>query len=413
MNETFETQFFADNRARLREQLPDGLPIVLTANGLLQRSADTTFSFQQDSSFWYFTGITEPDILLVMYGGTEYLVVPGRSANREAFDGAVDHDMLKRVSGVGFVFDEQQGWEKLSVLTRRSKTMGVLEPAPPYIDAYGMYTNPARRRLTRRLLALKPGLLLEDIRPVVAQMRMVKQPPELAAIRRAIDITCDGLQVVTLPANLKHYRYEYEIEADLNRAFRRTGGAGHAFAPIVSGGKRACTFHNVSNQAPLHKGDLVVIDVGAEYSHYAADMTRTVALCEPTKRQQAVYDAVLDAQRYGISLLKPGAIFRECEAEVRKRVGEHLMALGLTKDTEDKSIARYYPHMPHYLGLDVHDVGDYSRPLEPGMVMTMEPGIYIPEESIGIRIEDDIVITEDGHEIMSKAVPTVLFPDNA
>lgn len=385
------------------------IPIVLTANGLLQRSADTTFPFQQDKSFWYFTGINEPDIILVMDGAAEYLIVPGRSASREAFDGAIDRDDLAKLSGINKIYDEQEGWEKLALLVRKSKAMGVMEPSASYIDAYGMFTNPARKRLARRLLKLKPGLLLEDLRPAVASMRMVKQPPELAVIRQAIDVTAKGLNVVTLPANLRHYKHEYEIEADLNRAFRRTGASGHAFAPIVASGKRGVTLHHVSNDGPIAKSDLIVIDVGAEVEQYAADITRTVIAGEPSARQQQVFDAVFDVQQYALGLLKPGATMKEYEAQVQEYLGGKLIELGLIKAIEQSAIRRYFPHATsHFLGLDVHDAGDYSKPLEPGVVLTCEPGIYIPEEGIGVRIEDDVLITAKGNEVLSKGIPSKL-----
>ena len=405
---TFDTHFFANNRYKLRE-VAGSVPIVLTANGLLQRSADTTFPYQQDKSFWYLTGINEPDVVMVMDGAAEYLIVPGRSSNREAFDGSIDRDALSKISGITKVYDEQEGWEKLAILVRKTKAMGMMEPAASYIDTYGMFTNPARKRLAGRLLKLKPGLLLEDLRPTVASMRMIKQEPELAAIREAIDVTAKGLNIVTLPTNLRHYRHEYEIEADLSRAFRRTGAGGHAFAPIVASGKRGVTLHSVSNDGAIAKNDLIVIDVGAEVRQYAADITRTVIAGEPSKRQQQVFDAVHDVQLYALSLLKPGAIMKDYEAEVQQYLGGKLIELGLIKTAEPAAIRAYFPHASsHFLGLDVHDAGDYSRPLEPGVVLTCEPGIYIPEEGIGVRIEDDVLITEDGHDVLSSQIPSQL-----
>lgn len=307
---SFDVAFFLGNRERLRAESGTDAPIIISGNGLLQKSADTTYPFQQDSSFWYLTGIEEPDILLVMDGSNDYLIVPGRSANREAFDGAIDRDMLMRVSGIGKVYDETEGWERLTRLVRKRASVATPEAAPPYIDAYGMYTNPARRRLTRRLLKLAPGLEMLDLRPTLAAMRMVKQPPELAAIREAIEVTAAGLNVVTLPTNMKHYKYEYEIEADLSRMFRRSGAGGHAFAPIVASGKRGCTLHNVTNNGKIGRNELIVIDVGAEVGHYAADITRTVCKGEPTERQRQVFDAVADVQRYALSQACPGPAAR-------------------------------------------------------------------------------------------------------
>jgi Xaa-Pro aminopeptidase len=413
MQTDFTSEFFVANRRRLRELAATNAPIVLTANGLLQRNSDNVFAFRQDSNFWYLTGIEEPDVLLVMTDSGEYLIVPGRSASREAFDGAIDHAELSQVSGVKNVFDEQAGWEKLTQLLRKHNSIATAEAAPAYIEPYGMYTNPARRRLRRRLLQLRPEVEVIDLRPTLAAMRMVKQPPELAVIRRAVDVTLAGLQEITQPDNLTRYKYEYEIEADLSRAFRRTGAGGQAFTPIVAGGPRANTFHYLANDAPLKRNELVVMDVGAEYCHYAADITRTIALSKPTARQQAVFDAVLDVQQFGIGLLKPGMTFRESEQQMRAYMGKQLKKLGLIETEDKEQVAKYFPYSSHYMGLDVHDVGDADRPMEPGMVLTKEPGIHILEEGIGIRIEDDILITETGYEVLSAALPAKLFHGSA
>jgi Xaa-Pro aminopeptidase len=160
--------------------------------------------------------------------------------------------------------------------------------------------------------------------------------------------------------------------------------------------------HNVANNAKLLSGELIVCDVGAEVSHYAADLTRTVVRGKPTDRQMAVYEAVLASQQYALSLLKPGIKLRTYEHKVARFVGQQLKSLGLIKTLDHDSIRKYFPHATsHFMGLNVHDVGDYEKPLQPGVVITCEPGIYIPEEGIGVRLEDDILITADGHNVMS------------
>ena len=237
-------------------------------------------------------------------------------------------------------------------------------------------------------------------------MRMIKQPPELRAIQAAIDITADSLQDAFKSAKLEKYAFEYELEAEIGYGFRRRGAAGHAFEPIVAGGKKACTLHNVSNDAKLTRGELIVADVGAEVEHYAADITRTVAISSPTARQQAVYDAVLDAQRFAFGLLKPGMDFGDYREQTDRFIGEKLRELGLIKRVTDANTRRYYPHsISHFLGLNVHDSGDYRQPLTAGAVLTVEPGIYIPEEGIGVRIEDDVLITASGIKILSDKLP--------
>jgi Xaa-Pro aminopeptidase len=241
-------------------------------------------------------------------------------------------------------------------------------------------------------------------------MRMIKQPAELAAMQAAIDITISTIKEALRPAKLKKYAFEYEIEAELTRGFRRRGANGHSFEPIVAGGKRACTLHNVANDNPLAANELVIIDSGAEVEHYAADITRTINLGTPSRRQRLVHAAVLEVQRFALGLLGPGVLLKEYEQQVHHFMGEKLRELGLIKTITHKNIRAFYPHgTSHFIGLNVHDAGDYDRPLEPGVVVSCEPGIYIPKEGIGVRIEDDILITKTGNKILSDKLPRDLL----
>lgn len=182
------------------------------------------------------------------------------------------------------------------------------------------------------------------------------------------------------------------------------GATGHAFEPIVAGGKRACTLHNVSNNAPLRSGELIVCDVGAEVSHYAADLTRTVSRGKATQRQKDVHQAVGEVQSFALGLLRPGTRMQTYENKVAKYLGGQLKQLGLITSLKTDDIRKYYPHATsHFMGLNVHDVGDYSLPLKPNTVLTCEPGIYIPAEGIGVRIEDDVLITSGGNQVLSAA----------
>jgi Xaa-Pro aminopeptidase len=276
---------------------------------------------------------------------------------------------------------------------------------PAYIEQYGMYTNPARAQLLARLKGLRADMSVVDISRTLSRLRMVKQSEEIAAIQAAIDITAVGIEEVLTAAKSGTFQHEYEVEARLTAAFR-TRRSGHAFEPIVAAGKRACTLHNVSNEGPIGPSELVVMDVGAEVEHYAADITRTVCFGTASTRQQAVYDSVLDVQKYAMGLLKPGITLHDYERQVEKYMGEKLMQLGLIETNDHDSVRRYFPHATsHFLGLNVHDAGDYEIPLQAGMVLTVEPGIYIPEESIGVRIEDDVLMEETGIKVLSDALP--------
>lgn len=340
----------------------------------------------------------------------EYLVVPARSASREAFDGAVDHEPLKRRSGIQAVLDDKSGWEQLGGRLKKVKHVATLAVPPVYVEQYGMYTNPARSALVARLQSYNGRLEMLDLHQHLARSRMIKQPEELAAMQAAIDVTASTMKEVLRPAKLRKYAYEYEIEAELTRGFRRRGADGHSFEPIVAGGKRACTLHNVANSSALSADELVIIDTGAEVEHYAADITRTISLRTPSRRQRAVHAAVLEVQRFALGLLGPGVVLKDYEQQVRHYMGEKLRELGLIKTITHDNIRRFYPHgTSHFIGLNVHDVGEYDRPLEPGVVISCEPGIYIPQEGIGIRIEDDILITAKGNEVLTAKLPRELL----
>jgi Xaa-Pro aminopeptidase len=402
MKSRFTSDFFAANRQRLRELFTGTAPIVVAANGLLQRGMDSTYAFSQDANFWYLTGIEEPDIVLVIDRDKEYLIVPKRSASREAFDGTIEVEPLISRSGVRKVYDDHEGWELLGARLSKVKHAATLAVPLPYVEQYGMYTNPARAALVERLKEHNPELELLDLNQHLARLRMIKQAPELEAIQAAIDITIATLKEVSRPAKLAGYAHEYEIEADISRGFRRRGATGHAFEPIVAGGERACTLHNVANNAALSADELVLLDTGAEVEHYAADITRTLSLRQPSRRQQAVHAAVLDVHSHACELLKPGVLVKDYEQDIEHYMGEKLRELGLIKTISHDEVRKYYPHATsHFVGLNVHDVGEYDRPLEPGIVLTVEPGIYIPQEGIGIRIEDDVLITETGNRILT------------
>jgi Xaa-Pro aminopeptidase len=406
MSVEFASDFFSANRERLRQLFTGTAPIVLTAYGQLQRAGDESYPFKQDGSFWYLTGIDDPDVILVMDKGREYLIVPKREAVIEVFDGAIDPVELSRRSGIKDVLNEKEGWKQLESRLRKVQHVATLAANPAYIEYLGMYTNPARRHLIRRLKQINPDVDLLDLRQHLGRMRMVKQPIELEALQQAIDITNDTLRELTRPAKLVKYAHEYEIEADVSRGFRRRAAEGHGFSPIVAGGIRACTLHRIANDGPLSSDELVILDVGASYAHYVADISRTISLNgKPSHRQQQVHGAVCEAQDYAYSLLRPGVHLKEYEKQMEAFVGEKLRELGLVKSITSEAVREFFPHATsHFLGLDAHDAGDYDEPLKPGVVITVEPGIYIRDEAIGVRIEDDVLITEDGVEVLSKGL---------
>jgi Xaa-Pro aminopeptidase len=402
MNPIFTSEFFINNRTRLKQTAETTAPVVITANGLLQSGGDTSYPFNQDASFWYLTGCDMPDVILVCHPDGDYLIVPSRAGSRVDFDGQIDHQRLAKVSGIKLILDETKGWQLLNDQLNKAKQVATLVAAPVYIKAFGMYTNPARQTLIEKLKLNRRQFNVLDLTREIAQLRVIKQPTEIIAIQKAVDITIASLEHIQKRAKAGAYHFEYEVEAELNRDFRRLGGRGHAFAPIVAGGIRACTLHNVQNDGQLQPSELLLCDVGADYQHYAADLTRTFSIGVPTNRQQALYAAVLETQVFALAILKPGVLLKEYEQKVRQFLGIKLRELGLITIVNQKNISRYLPHaVSHYLGLNTHDIGFYSEPLKPGMVLTVEPGIYVPKEAIGIRIEDDVLITETGNRVLS------------
>ncbi|HKR81594.1 MAG TPA: Xaa-Pro aminopeptidase [Candidatus Saccharimonadales bacterium] len=410
METTLNAEFFQGNRERLRHLFTGTAPIVITANALLQQAADETYPFHQDRSFYYLTGIDEPGITLVMDKNKEYLIVPPRETVVEQFDGVIDFEELKRVSGVQQVKGEKEGWRLLSSRLKKAGHVATLGAAPRFVEYLGMYTNPARADLIQRMKDINPKVELLDLRTHLSRMRMVKQPVEIDLIQRAINITTSTMKEVLRPSKFTKYAHEYEIEADLSRGFRYQGGRGHAFYPVVSSGKNTCTMHYNKAKAALVSGELLLLDVGADYDYYAADVARTVSLGgNPSRRQKQVFDAVLDVQEYAFTLLKPGVVLQDYEKQVESYMGEKLRELGLIKTITSEAVRHYFPHrISHFLGLDTHDVGDYEHPIEPGVVITVEPGIYIPEEEIGVRIEDDVLITPEGNVNLSANLPRAL-----
>lgn len=402
----FSSDFFVRNRQSLVDSTNAGL-IVLAANGLLQRSADTTFPFRQDSNFWYLTGVNEPDFYLVISESSTFLITPKRSDHRDQWDGLVDKKILTSQSGIAVIEEYHAGWTRLDLLLKKYKKVHTIAPVEAYYDSFGFYANPARGHL-HDLLSKHRNLDIVDIRKPLARLRQIKQPSELAALQSAIDITASTLKRVK--KNLATYANEAELSAIIGYEFLRRGADGHAYQPIVASGRNATTIHYIDNNNLLLKNQLVLLDVGAEVHNYSADITRTYALSKPNKRQQAVHDAVMCVHQAALDMLQPGVLMRQYEAEVDKLMAHELQKLGLIDDiTNKKKLKKYYPHLTsHFLGLDTHDAADYDQPLVPNMVVTVEPGIYIKDENIGIRIEDDVLITETGVKVLSGTLPTHL-----
>ncbi len=396
----FNAQFYKKNRKDLFLNAQADVVIISSA-GLLQRSVDTTYVFKQDNNFLYLTGCNQPDFVLVITAKKHILVQPNRDKHRVLWEGAIDTAAIKSISDVDEVLTHNDGWEFINQLVE-GKKLATIAPAKPYISAHGFYTNPARALLHTRLKKLKPAQII-NAQPLIAKQRQHKTPAEITAIQTAIDITQQSLQVVK--DNMANYKNESNIMHMLTYEFMQRGAQGHAYDPIIATDKNATTIHYVANNSPLKGKNMILFDVGAEYNNYAADISRTYALRSPGGRLTAVHDAVLAVQQQLIESLKPGITIKELEQKTEYLLAQQVKSLGLSGN-----VRNFYPHgVSHHLGLDVHDPADYKQPLQPGMVITIEPGIYIAEENIGVRIEDDVLITDSGARNLSKNVPTDLL----
>lgn len=399
---SFDAKFFAGNRERLCRVLPDHY-IVIPAHSLLQMSADQTFPFRQDSNFWYLTGLNEPDLILGIdtSSGKTTIFLPERDAYHTDWDGAYDIAEFRNQSGV----ENFESMTKLTDYIRNAHTgkmqIGYLEPAPARVEPYGFYSNPARTNVAEviKKIVAKP----KDVRIDIARLRQVKQPLEIQSIQEAIGITAKAMLEVQeyIKTSDRSDLSEKSIENIFSKNFVECGG--HAYEPIIASAKNAATIHYMKNSQRVVQNNFLLMDVGARVNGYSADISRTWFVGKKaTERHRQLYEMVLEIQNYAFGKLKPGVILKEYQTEVEVFAFKLFKKQGINIEQ--------YPHgFSHFLGLDTHDAGDYHSPLLENSVLTVEPGVYLPEEGIGIRIEDDVRVTKDGIEVMSKQIPSNLL----
>lgn len=398
----FNKAFFKSNRERLFQSNKTDVYVV-AGNGLLQRSGDTNYRFRQDSNFWYLTGLDEPDLLLVIKENESLLVLPERKAHRDLWEGKISEADLKNRCGADSIISHRAFLAWLKTARKSGKALARLKPADSYIANHGMFTNPARAKLEVDLQTA--GVKLSDCRLELARLRQVKQAAEVDCIKQAVNITCDTFNQVK--AHITDYHNEAEVERAISRAFLDGGLSEHAYHPIIATGKNATTLHYVKNNHPIRKTDLLLIDAGAESEGYAADITRTWAISKPSKRQTLVHSLVLEIQNYAFENLRLGMLMKDYEKLVRDFATKTALAHKLIQNSKD--INSIYPHATsHFLGLDVHDAADYDMPLTKNMVLTVEPGVYLAMEGIGVRIEDDVLLTSNGADNLGASLPKSL-----
>lgn len=398
--------FFTHNRHLLIEKLQGGVA-VFSAYAQMQRGNDMAFQFEQEANFWWLTGIEYPDWTVIIDGtkGKSWLVAPSISHSHEIFDGSLSVDMAKEISGVDAVISQEDAQSLLRDLSKRHSLVSTLGEQP-YAEHLDFTLNPAIKALREQVARI--FTTVQDCRKDLAKLRAIKQPDEITAMKSAIAVTVDSFNLVK--SRLQTMNYEYEVEAEFNYYFRTHGTKGHAYDPIVAGGGNACTLHYVANSDKLKKRQLLLLDIGARTGGYAADITRTYAYGEPTKRQVEIHAAVQLAQQQIIALIAPNLSVEQYQRDVDKVMADALLRVGLMSSPDDTdNYHKYFPHaISHGLGVDVHDSLGSPQYLQPGMVLTVEPGIYIPEEGIGVRIEDDILVSATGNVNLSARLSTDL-----
>jgi Xaa-Pro aminopeptidase len=400
------SNFYAENRNRLAKTI-NGNVIILTAHSKMQRGNDAAHNFEQESNFWYLTGIEASDwrAIVDIDAGKSWLVAPEVSESHQVFDGSLDLNEAMRISGVDGVLSSSEGAAKLNDLSKKYKTVHTIGDHP-HLKYFDFVVNPAQKILSEELTEIFTNV--HDCRPDLSKLRAIKYPEEIEAIKKAVKLSADIFALVK--KKLPDLRHEYEVEAEFTYHSRKNGASGHAYDPIVAAGGNACTLHYGDNKDTLPKNGLLLLDIGARFDGYPADITRTYALGEPSDREKAVHSAVRRAHKEIINILKPGLSFENYQNQVDKIMQREIVGLGLMNSMEDtKNYRKYFPHaISHGLGVDVHDsLGGYTE-FMPGMVLTVEPGIYIPEEGIGVRIEDDILITKSGTLNLSGDLSTEL-----
>lgn len=395
--------FFTGNRARLRGQLDPDSFVALAAFTQAQRGNDFAHTFEQESNFWYLTGINAPDWLLIIdvKAADEWLVAPTTTSYQALFEGSLQAESAAKTSGVQNILSRKEGIAKLRKLVAERAKAYTLGTIPTRM--YGFVPNVAQRSLNRLL----KGAQITDVRRMLARMRAIKQPAELVAMQRAIDVTIEGMKAVL--AEARSYTHDYQADAKLTYEFKRRGHD-HAFAPILSSGKNNCVLHYATSGARYHKNDWLLMDVGAKVDGYSADITRTVPLGQTTERQVAVYEAVKAVNDIAIDMLRPGQDVRDYLKRVDDAMAAQLQHLGLLHGKPTfKKVRAYFPHaIGHGLGIDPHDPLGQPEQFAKNMVLTVEAGIYIPHEEFGVRIEDDILLTTDCPKNLSAKLPNAL-----
>jgi len=395
---------YRKRRQALHSKINEKGMILLFANFENERHR-----FRQDSSFYYLTGIHEPAVALCSFAnGEDILYVPNFGNQRGVWvEGSIELDQDPSDYGVDQIryLSEKAPGYSYSHLFKQKNYDHLINDLKKLVDQVPVYSlldaayYPMHDSLIKKLILHVPNFFATDISHLVHDQRRVKDSYEQTCIQKAVDITIQAEHEAA--KNIRPGVFEFDVHAAIEHTFLKHGATQPSFPSIVATGINSTILHYMSKFSQLCEGDLVVVDIGAEYGMYAADLTRTYPVSGKfTDRQKEIYQLVLDCQTHIASIAKPGMYLRNPQSEDESL---HFQAVKFFKK---HNVDQYFPHgLGHYMGLDVHDVGDYSKPLQVGDVFTIEPGLYIRDERIGVRIEDDYVMTESGAVCLSEALP--------
>jgi Xaa-Pro aminopeptidase len=401
------SSLYVSNRAKFVAQLEPNTLAVFNSNDIYPVSADSTMPFQQHRDILALSGVDQEESILVLFPNAS------NPAHREVL-------FLKETSELIAIWEGEKLTKQAAFETSGIKTVYWLQQFPTIFkqlmaEAKGIYLNTnehlrantevesRKDRFIKKVKQDFPAHQVLKSAPIMHKIRSIKNDIEIELMQRACKITEAGVR--RLLGFIKPGVWEYEIEAELAHEFLRNRSKGFAYTPIIASGKNACVLHYIENNQQCKAGDVILLDVGAEYANYSSDLTRCIPVSGKfTARQKAVYNAVLHVKKEAEKLLIPGTIMAEYHKQVGHLMEEQLVNLGLismediqTQNPDWPAYKKYFMHgTSHFLGLDTHDVGLWHEPIQAGMVFTCEPGIYIPEEGLGIRLEDDLVVQESG-----------------
>lgn len=415
--ESIDKQLFIKNRKKFEEKMQPNSLAIFNSNDIYPISADSTLPFKQHRDIFYLSGVDQEESILVIFPDApkeehkEMLFLKETNEHIAIWEGEkLTKEKAFETSGIKNVY-WLQDFEKVlfEVMTQANNV---------YLNTNEHYranveTETREARFIKKLKKKFPAHTYLRSQPILQRLRSVKEPEEIALIQKACNITEKGLRRVL--NFIKPNVAEYEIEAEFIHEFTKNRANGFAYTPIIASGYNACVLHYIQNNQQVKDGDIILMDVGAEYANYASDMTRCVpANGKFTDRQKEVYNAVLRVKNAAAKMLVPGTLWADYHIEVGKLMTKELLQLGLLTEEDIKNedpkwpaYKKYFMHgTSHHMGLDTHDYGILTEPMQAGMVFTVEPGIYIPEENLGIRIEDDYVIQENGEPInLMKNIP--------